>query len=306
MGRGFFSHFRTIFRSYKIRTACSFFAFCSHVLIYSPQTKELPTCYYQRNIFWLKPHLLLPILFCQLNKAMLRIPFFVCLFGLAGLLLSSVIGGFAIITNYLALFTSNQIQSNFLGLIYGPTLRGQLLKFSINYDICTKVALVGYIFLLVFALLNRKKIKLGEPKINILFTSLIPLSLCLSLHLHNYDLLLLLPGILLLFTYSLNKPLNYLRIFIISIVVLISLSPIYVYLHYSYVLQGGLINPFFWIILIFAIGAFIIEQQRENFTDKFVYINNNFRILYAHNHAFLYRENFPQSNPDRHLKKFAY
>ena len=215
------------------------------------------------SIFWLKPHLLLPILCFELSPSMIQVPLLTCLFSFIGLAISCTIAGINIVPSYISLFSSSEMQSSLLGLIYGPTLRGQLLKFSISYDISSKAAIVGYLFLLILAFLNRKRAKIGESQVNIIFTSLLPFSLCLSLHLHNYDLLLLLPGILLLSTYSLSKALNYLRISIIAIVVLVSLAPIYVYLHYFYVLQNGLLNPFFWTTLIFAIGAYVIEQKRD-------------------------------------------
>jgi hypothetical protein len=141
-------------------------------------------------------------------------------------------------------------------------LRGQLLKFSLNYSTATQLAVLAYILLLIFTFFIGKKFNSKESASNLLFTVIIPLSLCLSLHLHNYDLLLLLPGIMLLISYPLSGRAHKVRLFIFAVMALVLISPIYVILHYFYVLRGGLINPFFWSTLTFAIGAFFIEKSR--------------------------------------------
>lgn len=215
-----------------------------------------------QSLLWLKPHLLLPLLAFEINTPLRLLAVLTCLAGVLGLLISCLLGGFSIVPNYLHLLESAEIHGNLLGLIYGPTLRGQLLKFSCDQHLAVKIATAIYSLLLVFSLLLSSKIK--RLSSNTGFTAILPITLCLSPHLHNYDLLLLIPSIFLLSSYSLSGSLFRLRLFIISLLALVFLLPVYIILHYFYVASGGLINPFFWSVLIFGIGALIIEWHRPN------------------------------------------
>jgi len=213
-------------------------------------------------LLWLKPHLLLPLLIFEINTPLVLLAIFTCLLGALGLVLSCLFGGVTIISNYIHLLASDEIYGNLLGLIYSPTLRGQLLKLSCDQFIAIKITMIIYSFLLIFSLLMPKRIKLLNKDCSTAFTTIVPLTLCLAPHLHNYDLLLLIPSIVLLSSYSLTGFLFRLRLFIIGLMALVFIIPIYVALHYFYVLRGGLINPFFWTTLVYAIGALIIEWRR--------------------------------------------
>lgn len=214
-----------------------------------------------QSIFWLKPQLLLPLLCFQSKFDTIKTTLFVLASALVGLVISCTIAGPSIIVNYLNLLTNKDVQSTFLGITYGPTLRGQLLKFSIDYDIATKTAFIFYLLLLVLAFLLRKRCDKISGRTNLIFTSLVPLALSLSPHLHNYDLLLLFPGLLLLSTYELSGFFSRLRNGIVFLSILCFISPVYTYLHYFYVLRNGLINPFFWTVFALGFGALMIESS---------------------------------------------
>ncbi len=112
-----------------------------------------------------------------------------------GLVISSCVGGFSVLPNYIhLLIANNQISGSNLGLQVEPTLRGQLLKLFLNFDHITIIAAFAYLLLLGFAFLVGKFAKAKEVQLGVAFCSIIPLSLCLALHAHSYDLLLLCPG----------------------------------------------------------------------------------------------------------------
>jgi hypothetical protein len=260
----------------RLGQLCPILLLCLSLLYVGLKRKRLVPSVIGQSLFLLKPHLLLPILFFEIRRPLIRPMLFTCIVGAFGLFISCILGGFGIIASYLHRLVTDEIYGNAMGIIYSPTLRGQLCKFSFDQYIAAKISTFAYIVLLIFSFLISRQFKKSEMRFNTLFTALVPLTLCLVPHLHNYDLLLLVPGIFQLSSYSLTGFLKKLRIFILGLIGVVLILPIYIAIHYYYVLQNSLINPFFWALLIFGIGALIIEWRRPALNDKSLDSDSNY------------------------------
>ena len=215
-------------------------------LIYGYKQKRWIIAAIGQSLLWLKPHLVIPLICFEAGAKRYGLCIMSCIVAFFGLLVSSCLGGFSILPNYIHLLIAhNQISGSNLGLQIEPTLRGQLLKLFLNFDHITVIAIIGYLTLLGFAWYAGKLAKEKGLEINLLFCTIVPLSLCLALHAHSYDLLLLCPGAFLLMTPKLSRRLNYARLFLIAGSTAIFILPTYLLIHYLYILRGGVIDPFF-------------------------------------------------------------
>ena len=215
-----------------------------------------------QSLFWFKPHLLLPILCYEVGAGLYNIS--LASFGLAmcGLILSITAGGYLIVPNYIHLLKlDNQLQGSSGASWIEPTLKGQLVKFSVSYDHSCQIAVLSYFALLVFSWYLGKSVKAKRLTDNILFYSVVPLSLCLALHCCSYDLLLIYPGIFAFLKTQIVSRYRKTSFMLAGALIVILLIPIYLPIHYLYILKRGIIDPFFFLVLIFAVGATIIEWK---------------------------------------------
>ena len=91
-----------------------------------------------------------------------------------------------------------------------------------------------------------------------------PIWIVTSLHCHNYDLLLLVPGLACVVGYHLYRGMPRWPNLAASIAVLVMIMPIYNKIHYDYLLKGGLINPFVikLIVMTFWSLQYVRKEQR--------------------------------------------
>jgi hypothetical protein len=131
-----------------------------------------------------------------------------------------------------------------------PTLRGQLLRLGSEFS-----KEISYLSIAVFLAVsfcswfcgadNRNK----EKNILWAFLITIPLSLITSLHCHSYDLILLVPTMIIIFA---DAVIPFGDRFKLALIMgsLIFLMPLAILIHYFYLLQGGKINVWFIALLI--------------------------------------------------------
>jgi hypothetical protein len=141
-----------------------------------------------------------------------------------------------------------------------PTLRGQLLRLELLPSmqaiphmgtLITVTTVLFYAAACGFSFwLARRSRKLDKAlELGVLAT--IPLTVVTSFHCHSYDLLLLVPTILMLFT---DRPVTtspFLKLAIMAVGA-IFVVPFCIYLHYDYLLKGGIANPWFAALCLLA------------------------------------------------------
>ncbi|MBI4533189.1 MAG: DUF2029 domain-containing protein [Candidatus Melainabacteria bacterium] len=212
----------------------------------------------------LKPHELLPFLLFLLGarKYLFLGYFFLisCFFGL----ISSFVLGQSAYTNYLAFAPSSWEITDFVN----PTIRGQLLRYL---GAVTPVALSLSTLIWILALLGLfwcgSRFKDHTSWVGYATLVSMPIGLVTAPHCHNYDLLLLLPSLVILVKTS---PIGTLPIWWKTVLVLATttlLLPIYIFVHYSYLLQGGFINPYFWTLLALSCYVLILATCQSKTPD---------------------------------------
>ncbi|MBI4534186.1 MAG: DUF2029 domain-containing protein [Candidatus Melainabacteria bacterium] len=152
--------------------------------------------------------------------------------------------------NYLDLLSSSVANTLWMQSELSATVRGQLLRFFPEQKVLvtqiSSVILVG-VLALIFCLGRRESCKVRWLEVGL--ATAFPLGLITSLHCHDYDLLLLAPSIVALVKGGLVKnPHPWLACVGLAGTTLF-LLPLYVVIHYQYLLQGGLINPLFWLLV---------------------------------------------------------
>jgi hypothetical protein len=204
-------------------------------------------------IFLLKPHLLVPTIFYESGCRLYKTPAVTIAVAALCSVVSLLLIGLEAMQIYFSSVASPAFQSTYLRVIAAPTLRGQLttLMPDTNLD---PVIYGSYILVAIAGF----AVGMNRSGLRPLLTIVVPLTLAFSPHSHVYDLLLLFPGIcMLLCSPETAKPLRVLC----GVLVVLFVDAVYIPVHYYYVLQGGLINPFFWGMLTLALASLVSELR---------------------------------------------
>ncbi len=213
-----------------------------------------------QSLFWLQPQLVPPLLCFELGMGQLYTVIITTLLAVIGLLVSFLIGGFGIVGAWYQLF--HRHTHNWLACLADCTLQGQLLRFGISKDPAYGIAIAAYFVLLIAAFMIGKRIKAKQCQINILFTAIVPLSIVLSLRASSQELLLLFPGIVSLILMPINSWLKYVRALLIMVTLAILILPIDMLISCN-ATERSVFNPFFWLTIVFAVCALIIEKHSK-------------------------------------------
>jgi hypothetical protein len=210
-----------------------------------------------QSLCWLQPQLILPLLCFELGIGQIYTVIITSLLAIIGLLLSFLIGGVGIIRSWYQLFS--QQMNDWPACLADCTLQGQLLRFTVHRDLANQIAIASYFVLLIAVFIIGKRVKTKQWQLSILLTAVIPLSLVFFLRSSNQNLLLLFPGIVSLILMPINSWLKYVRALLIMVTLAILLLPLDM-LFSCYMTERSVYNPFFWLIVIFAICALLIEK----------------------------------------------
>lgn len=141
-----------------------------------------------------------------------------------------------------------------------PTFKGQLLRLfgAENSAVSlTSYAMLAASSLFIFFLGRRTAGKEGWLKVGLL--GAVPIGLATSIHCHYYDLLLLIPSIVLSIQTSSQDMLKIPGHMIIKCLAIFTacafLFPIYTPIRYEYLMKGGIIDPIFIILSAYAIAS---------------------------------------------------
>ncbi len=164
------------------------------------------------------------------------------------------LNGFA---NYTALVSSpSSIQ--YMQPELTPTLRGQLLRlFPAAAGTIFSITSIVYFASIVFSFCLGLRYWRHPDSVLIGVLIVMPVALVTSLHCHTYDLLLLIPSILVLFSDTLvlfGAPIK-LAVMFGGITFML---PLAITIQYDYLLKGGQFNPWFFQLMIFAIYLIVL------------------------------------------------
>jgi hypothetical protein len=175
-------------------------------------------------------------------------------------LISLPVFGVAGYQNYVQLIL-DPTSADFMQSAINPTVRGQLaLIFEIDSPITKYGALAAMALAYIACLVAGIKSRSGDP-FYVMLTAAVPIGLVTAWHCHFYDLVLVIPGVVALFMTANRRE----KAVVPLLVILGSLPfmvPIYVPLHFTYLLRGGMVNPYFFLLAIYsvtAMGCFLIK-----------------------------------------------
>lgn len=158
--------------------------------------------------------------------------------------------------NYSALVSSPD-SAQYMQPELTPTLRGQLLRIIPSAS-STIFSATSAIYLLSIAIAFALGRRFANQEKNILLgvLTVMPLALVLSMHCHTYDLLLITPTILLLFS---DKVIAFNSGWKLATIYagIIFLLPVALNVHNDYLMKGGILNPYFFLLLVFGIAMII-------------------------------------------------
>jgi hypothetical protein len=146
-----------------------------------------------------------------------------------------------------------------------PTVRGQLLRLFPSAS-ASIFSLTSALYLVSIAISAFAGWKLREKENSVLLgvLGIMPLGLVLSMHCHTYDLLLLIPTILLIFNDAVI-PFNQVWKLVVMLGTIVFVLPLSVEIQHDYLLKGGQFNPWFFLLLPLSI-ALLIQSLRGSKT----------------------------------------
>lgn len=211
------------------------------------------------GVLLLKPQELLPIAIFLLGARQWRV-----IAGLAGVAavltaISIPVFGLSGYQNYLQLL-ADPTSADLMQSAINPTVRGQLaLVFEIDSPVTKYGALaallVAYGACLWAGIRWASSSSHSDNPFSKVLTVIVPVSLVTAWHCHDYDLVLLIPGLVAAFLQGQREQKATAPLLII-LGSLPFMLPIYIPLHYFYLLKGGVVNPYF--ILLFAYAVFVL------------------------------------------------
>lgn len=226
--------------------------------------------------FLMKPHLALTLCCLHLGARRWKFVLSFALIALFFLALSYFTCGPQAYQKYQALLSFSMVDLQWMNPEATPTLRGQLLRLSfIPQALSTKITTVvfGVILLAIIYLGQRLR---GNVPSRVASLVAIPLGLVFSLHCYSYDLVVLLPAVLMCGQEFVSALLAWRRdkvkpdVAFVADFVLAKLVPLlgfvlpfYALIHYIFTLRGSLTNYHFVLLLLLTVSL-----VRSGLTDK--------------------------------------
>jgi hypothetical protein len=213
------------------------------------------------STFVLKPHEILPFIVYLIGAKRYRIVFILAIVIVISILISLTATGINGYTNYLNVFANLSHSDIWMLPEITPTIRGQLIRLHLLPEATISIiSQIISIATLAFSYYFGRKMSSSNHWLNAGIIGIIPLTLVSAFLCHYYDLLLLLPSIVAIVQLAFQKKLpEWLLLLILPLYITLSI-PVYVTIHYQYLLPGILsINPSFIVLLIYTIICLVIS-----------------------------------------------
>ncbi len=205
------------------------------------------------SLIVLKPQQFLPFLAYLAGTKRFK-PLFVCL-GVCVVLsiVAFVQMGQSGLANYAALVSAPS-SLPYMQPELTPTFRGQLMRlFPAAAPSIFTITSALYLATIAFALFVGWKFHDKQNSVLLGVLAVMPLALVTSLHCHTYDLLLLVPTIILMFNDSVIK---FGQVWKLTVLLgaIIFVLPVSIEIQYDYLLKGGQFNPWFFLLVPLAVA----------------------------------------------------
>lgn len=207
-----------------------------------------------------------------LVKPQLAVPVLVFLLGAGQYQVLALLAALGVVLNAVALvmFGSNtyvayfellqRVQENRVWQVpeVTPTVRGQLLRFFPTADSTVMLVSIGALCVgMACVFLIARKYRNSSNWWEYLALGAMPVGLVTALHCHNYDLLLLLPTIVVFMFGASTQSLSNKRKLLWLLLLVPLMMPVYNKIHYEYLLVGGSINLLFLDLSVVAVASII-------------------------------------------------
>jgi hypothetical protein len=202
--------------------------------------------------FWLKPQYIIPLGALIVGATRLPTAIFIAIGGLGLAALAVGIMGFDSFSQYIELVKAPS-SLPFMQPELNPTVRGQLLRVGCPVELASGIGSIIMCASIAFALALGWKLRARSDWFERACIAVVPLMLVTALHCHEYDLLLLVPAMVALLKSDLAKHIPMPAQIAGFLMLIPLLLPIYLDVHYKYMLKGGLYNPYFFILAIYSL-----------------------------------------------------
>jgi len=171
------------------------------------------------------------------------------------------------ISNYMSL-VSAQSSVPYMQPELNPTIRGQLLRLF-PQAAPTIFTLTSGLYLATIALgvFVGWKFRNRENALKMGVLGFIPLALVASMHCHTYDLLLLVPTVIMIFNDSVF-PFGQIWKLAVMLGTIVFVLPVSIEIQHNYLLKGGQLNPWFFLLLPLGIALFTRAWKQTPNTDS--------------------------------------
>lgn len=225
------------------------------------QSGELALAGFALSTLSVKPQILLPITIFLLGVRRYRLFFVILGFCILYLLLSIFLLGPGIIQSYIHT-VGDPANLPLMQPELNPTLRGQLLRFASPYATVAAIAFLLSSLLFIFFL--GRRVASSNAWVNALLMVVLPLGAVSSLHCHSYDLLVLIPGILAMCRAPFAKRFPAVLQLIAFPALGVFMIPFAIYIHYDYLMKGGVINPMFVILFLYSLFISVVVWKHSS------------------------------------------
>jgi hypothetical protein len=165
------------------------------------------------------------------------------------------------ISNYMALVSAPS-SVPYMQPELNPTVRGQLLRLFPNAapTIFTATSAL-YLATIALGVFVGWKYRHHENALRLGALGFIPLALVASMHCHTYDLLLLVPTIIMIFNDSLI-PFGQVWKLAVMLGTIVFVLPVSIEIQHNYLLKGGQFNPWFFLLLSLSAALFVYVWKK--------------------------------------------
>lgn len=260
------------FAAIQIEQISMLILFAISVLIWALKKDHPIVAAVALSILMLKPQEGLPLLiYLAGSKRWKILGITICILLATTLVVSCLIGTQGL-SDYFASTSSavQKDQSSLMQTELGPTLRGQLLRLAPNSKTpimiaSTLVAMVTWTFIFI----SGRRFAENKNWIGSMLLIAVPLGLVTSLHLHSYDLTLLVPSLVLVMSGPLESAMPPWFILAGYLLVGMFMVPFYIYIHWDYLLkERWLLNPHFFSLLALSLGLAYLAYRYPTRLEK--------------------------------------
>jgi hypothetical protein len=240
-------------------SAPMFLAYCS--AIWALKAKRPYLAALALSVFLMKPQQIVPFVMLMIGarqyKTVLGFACIAAVLSAIGLALVGVDG----LHNYSALISSCIEDNRYMVPIISCTLRGQLYRvFSSYHDLINMATLIVCCLSYIWYFLIARRLSHSKHWLDYGLVAITPMGIALSPYCLSYDLLPLVPTLLILMT-QFEATLPPLAILLGMILTMVFIIPFSIFIHQNWILTGQVLNPQFAVLFIFGIACMTLYYK---------------------------------------------